>query len=250
MPTNFRQNSSNVNSDNRRLSKNEECVLTRSEFQIILEKLNSMEEKLSTRMTNLENVQQAQGNKLDEHIINTSNCVTAIDNNVNENTKRFLELDYKVHQCDLQITGIPKQPDENLHGIFDKICKFFDFKLVLPLESIFRISTKRNTSIVIVKFSTKMDRMEFYKKYRTSRINVSNIDIDGNHRIYINEYVNPVMKQVFNKAFKYSKEENSIITNIKQKGGLVYITLCSDSSSSVFVPSISFLDELITLNRK
>ena len=114
----------------------------------------------------------------------------------------------------LEFIGIPQQPNENTNEIIKKLVK----KLNITLnDRDISISHRLQRNIgsknpenndhppIIVRFTNRAIRNEIYKK-RNCIQQISNFEIQGMEKMYINENLTNFRKQLFNMARKLQKE--------------------------------------------
>lgn len=236
-----------------------------SKWDAIVSKLVDNQNSLTENVTDL----GIQVSQVKETVTEVKSKLNQIDEEFSCVNAEILRLDYLCHLNQLNIKNIPEKPNENLFEVFKSIAEKLDIPVTKDLKScissIFRIGkkisninesnaadssrssivNKSNSRIVIVKFhSTEYRNLVFSKyleniKLTTHQIGLSSTQNDK--RIYINEYLHPCLRQVFNLACKLKAEKKLLKLNVKN--GNIIITKHDGQTMKVY--SIDVLQQII-----
>ncbi|KAL1446425.1 hypothetical protein WDU94_005681 [Cyamophila willieti] len=142
----------------------------------------------------------------------------------------------------LQLDGIPKANDEDL----EEVVKEMGHKVGVTIrnediDAIHRIPTRSTTNVepIVVQFTTRKMRDALLKKTKETRINTTDIKINGPQKpVFINEHLAPKRKQLLMKAKAKKNEHN--FKFLWTKGGKIFVRKTEDSR----VIPIRTLDDL------
>lgn len=121
------------------------------------------------------------------------------------------------HRKNVIVTCVPINPEENVVTIVKKIAKQISFLQTNFIDNCFRIyrGETRNEYAkppsILVKFTTEMLRDGFLKSYynylKKHQLVASDIGLDGDHRIYVNEHLTPEVQQLLNKTLELKRRK-------------------------------------------
>lgn len=159
--------------------------------------------------------------------------------------------------CDLRINGIPFNIDENLHNMFDSICKTIKIPTP-PIQSIHRLQNKNNKNeenspdgVIIAKFTTPFDKnfflksLNIYKKVNKVNLKLNIIGFDSNNDFYIHENLTNGNYKIYREAVKLKKQNTLQSAYIFR--GLVYIKRLS-TDNPICIENLDVLNQLFLSN--
>lgn len=111
---------------------------------------------------------------------------------------------------DLIVSGVPYTKDENLMEYFDIWCNQLGYSST-PLVDIRRLSkqpmTVGKSYKILLQFAITNQRCDFYYKYiRTRTLTLDQIGFKSNDRIFVNENLTPIAREIKNKALLARKD--------------------------------------------
>lgn len=120
------------------------------------------------------------------------------------------------YRKNLVATCVPEVPGENVVTIVKRLAKQINFTQSGFIDNCFRVSKKdgRDTSdkppTILIKFTTEISRDSFIKCYFTyikrNQLTPSDIGLEGNSRIYVNEHLSPEIQPLLKKALSLRRE--------------------------------------------
>lgn len=153
--------------------------------------------------------------------------------------------------CDIRITGVPSNKDENLYTFYEKICEAVKIS-PFAVKTIYRVvRTKRRKNIedadIIVKFLSPYERNYFlniitsYMKSTEDVLRLNLIGFDSSTPFYINENLTPDNHRILIRA-RHLKREGKISSAYSYRG-LIYIRKLG-SDESLLIDDTEQLDQL------
>lgn len=200
-----------------------QLVLT-STSERIEKKIETCNATLEKRMSNIEDKLTAvreecieKTNKLEETVLTVRN---EIDHAV--------EIAYRIEKNkDLVISGIPFRSQENLADIYHKIVQSIGYNEnrvpLANLQRMVRVPIASGSSpLILCEFSFRQERNESYRLYLSKRsLCLRDIGFESDNRIYINENLTKIARQIRAEAIKLKKLGR--LDNVSTRNGIVYI---------------------------
>lgn len=216
------------------MSVSELAKIMKSQFasykQSTVEEIRRMEYSLQTQMTQLrsdvsldlekirkEN-QKATTDLLNTVEVNKSECLTAADRSMRAN--------------DLVVSGVPFITGESLANYFVTWCRSLGYAVeAVPLVEIKRLAkgTPMNGKVymILIQFAITVQRDEFYARYlRSRKLSLTDIGFSSERRIFVNENLGPVARELRTKALQMKKKGE--IFGVYTRMGVVYIKMTAN----------------------
>lgn len=136
-------------------------------------------------------------------------------------------VDRSMKRNDLIISGVPYTSGENLRSYIDAWCRSLGYlENGIPLVDIRRLSkpgaNAGSAPIILLQFAFNAQRNEFFSRYlRTRNITLSQIGFPVNKRVYINENLTPVAREIRSKALQLKKTGKN--RAVYSRDGNVYV---------------------------
>lgn len=161
--------------------------------------------------------------------------------------------------CDLRIQGIPYNFDENLHHLFDNICKVLQIKTPL-FQFIHRLQNRNNKNktnspdgVIIARLMTPFDKNFFlkslneFKKGNNLTLNLLGFETDiPNRYFYINENLTNGNFKILREAVSLKKKK--VLHSAYSFRGLVYVKLLS-TDQPLCIEDLEVLNNLFRSNK-
>lgn len=146
-----------------------------------------------------------------------------VKNAINIHEAKINDIERKLLENDIIITGIPFVQNENVVNIFEALSKSIGFMNATScLNTIFRLPGERLTRPIVAKFSSGLFKHEFFNLYiKYQQLSLMNIGLKSNDRIYINDSLTKKNSAIKKQALILLK--NKVIHKVGVKFGLVYI---------------------------
>lgn len=225
----------------------------KSEFQFITERVNSLESKCS------------EISELREEITEVNDRVTKLETAMSENIElkqeiRKLKIQSIKHSnsaaaCDLRINGIPYNTDEDLHHLFDNICKILQIPTPM-FQFIHRLQVKNNKNkinspdgVIIARLMTPFDKnfilkaLNEFRKGNNLTLNLLGFETDTpNQYFYINENLTNGNFKILREAVTLRKKK--VLHSAYSFRGLVYVKRLS-TDQPLCIEDLEVLDNLL-----
>lgn len=172
-------------------------------------KLGDSLSSISTEMTKLREDIALDIEKLREENNKTFNSLSTTIDEAKRDTS--LALDRSARMNDLLVSGVPFVVGEDLSNYFRTWCNSFGYaERDHPLVDIRRLSKGTPTAgtvyMILIQFAITVQRNEFYSRYLNSRsLSLSGIGFSVDKRIYINENLGPIVRNLRSKALQLKK---------------------------------------------
>lgn len=152
----------------------------------------------------------------------------------------------------LIIRGIPILQNENLYKHLGAIFNHVHFT---PsdgtIDNVFRIPSKpnnknkpRNTSAIVVRFSSIRQRTNFFVKYlQTKDLALKHLGMNGESRIFISECLTKRNAYILKEALPLKK--NKIIHTVYTKNGRVFVREINDPTKQVQIDDVGMLNKYL-----
>lgn len=129
---------------------------------------------------------------------------------------------------DLVLHGVPKNSNEDLHNIFEKLCSSIDCAPIPLPRDIFRTKPKRGSedTAIIIKLPTTADKIRVLRSIHLSYqktkkpICLRNLALQSDSRIYLNESLTAQNHLIYRKAYKLKQQKH--LSSVFTRNGLVY----------------------------
>lgn len=151
------------------------------------------------------------------------------------------------NRSELIISGVPFMTGENLHDLFNAMCKQLGFNDdAYPLVDIRRMKAKAalkdgNECLIIVQFALRNSRDDFYNAYlRTRDLKLRHVGLESDRRIYVNENLSVAARKLKVAALRMKKAGK--LSTVYTKQGVVYVKPTVESLPMV-INSESDLDQ-------
>lgn len=121
------------------------------------------------------------------------------------------DIDTLTRRKSLEIRGITKKPQENLHDIVSKIARKVDIPAP-DLEDCYRMTSKnaKHDEPIVVRFNNKKERDSFKSAAKKKKLSASDINInEGRTPVYVNEHLSPSKKRLLGKVIAIKKDLNA-----------------------------------------
>lgn len=189
----------------------------------------------------LENSLQSQIDKLRSDITldleqirkETGKTTTDLLNNVGANRAECLSaVDRSMRANDLIVSGVPFTTGENLGQYFVIWCRSLGYAdEAIPLVDIKRLAKGTPTTgtmyLILVQFAITVQRNEFYARYlRSRKLSLTDIGFTTNRRIFVNENLGPVARELRTKALQMKKRGE--LAAVYTKLGILFVKKTSD----------------------
>lgn len=207
--------------------------------------IQKMGDRLSSQMTQLRADITADMDKLRE---DTNKTVSELVSSV-EGTK--VEVAHAVERSmkrnDLIVSGVPYTQGENLSNYVQVWCRSLGhLEPGMPLIDVRRLmkpgANAGSAPIILLQFAFNIQRNEFYSRYLRSRnLSLSQIGFSVNKRIYINENLTPLAREIRSKALQLKK--NGKARSVYSRDGIVYVKLTAGGPEKA-IAAIHELDQL------
>ena len=139
----------------------------------------------------------------------------------------------------LEIKGIKKQKNENLHYIFFQLMSALELDISsLHVNSIYRF---KSNEIIYVNMIRHIDQQEIIKQAKPKRLTTSVLNMIPKNNIYINEAMTPNTAKLFHEARKFREEFG--IKFIWIRSGNIFMKR-HEKDSTLSISSLEDLDEL------
>jgi predicted RNase H-like nuclease (RuvC/YqgF family) len=135
-----------------------------------------------------------------EKVENLEQVIKEKDNKIETLETRLMDIEQYSRINNVEIIGIGKQPNENLEGLFEKLCEKINVQQITAedIDTIHRLPSKKgNEENIIVKFKGRKTRDRFLAQ---RKIRITNGDLLGNHDsrgIYIRENNSKEFRKMF-----------------------------------------------------
>lgn len=173
---------------------------------------------------------------------------------ISELKKKVLKQENSVVAGSVRIAGIPYYDNENLHSIFQNICKSVNIP-VPQIDSIYRLKKiyknnkpyNPNDEVIVVKLQSPFEKNYLLKsiaKYRRENqctLRLNHAGFESEQPIYINENLTPYNHGIFKEALIMRK--NKRLKSTFTLRGLVYVKKF-DTEDAILVESVEELREL------
>lgn len=216
-----------------RLEKFSEAVDSR--FQDITRKINYLQADNEDKITEVTNIAVAEWKLQTE--------------------SRLAKMERLSLSNELVITGVPMSQGENPTDIVGDIVQVLNCDLK-PNDflSIYRVPSKRNErnrsignvaiTPIIIRFYFEDAKQHFMSSYfKKKGLNLADIGFKTSSRIYINESLTKLNREIFNSAAQAKRLQK--LHKYFTRRGLVYVQMASDSSATC-IESVGKLNELIS----
>lgn len=114
------------------------------------------------------------------------------------------------------IAGVPRSANEDTVSVVKKLARQINFTMPNYMDNCFRVDKKGDTdeppnnAIILLKFTTEIAMDSFMKCYfgyiRKKRLVPTDIGLEGEDRIYVNEQMNPEIVPLFKTALQLRRE--------------------------------------------
>lgn len=144
-----------------------------------------------------------------------------------QNTNKvILNMENCSNERKLELHGIPKTQNEDLHDIILKISDNFDQKIKKEdIDNIYRVEHKtelRKNSPIVVSFLRKTDKDKFLTMRKRRSLYTNELNLGENRsQIFINEYLSKNTKELLWKTKKLKEEKK--YKYVWTKGGTIFI---------------------------
>lgn len=187
--------------------------------------IQKMGDKLSSQITQLRSELTSDIDKLREE---TNKTVSELVSSV-EGTKTDVShmVDRSTKRNDLIISGVPYTQGENLCSYVQAWCRSLGYpENNIPLVDVRRLSkpgvTLGAAPIILLQFAFNTQRNEFYSRYlRSHNLSLSQIGFSVNKRVYINENLTPIAREIRSKALQLKK--NDKLQAVYSRDGIVFV---------------------------
>lgn len=206
--------------------------------------MKQMRESLVSEMSKMRADIAAEINNLREENAKTFAGLSASIENVRSSTSQT--VDRMARSNDLIASGIPFVVGEDLSAYFRTWCLKLGYdEKQLPSVDIRRLSrgplTAGSVYMVFIQFAFSIQRNEFFSRYIRSRsLCLSDVGFAVKKRVFINENLSPMARELRTKALKLKKDGR--IHTVTTKNGIVFIKRDSNGGQEIAVSSESELD--------
>lgn len=191
---------------------------TRDDIKVLGEKLSSEMDKLREELTiDIEQLRNESKRTCDE--------LTSTIRNIKTKTTQALEITTRTN--DLIISGVPFVQGEDLPSYFKSWCHSLGYsENCLPMVDIRRLKGRNaeasRSPVIMIQFAIAMQRNDFYSHYlRTRSLKLSDIGFSVNKRIYVNENLGPVARQLRSRALQLKKDGK--LQSVYTRRGTIYV---------------------------
>lgn len=211
-----------------------------------IKRLGDKLEKLTTQMEGMKSEISADIQKLREEFNGSLSELAGTVEKNKVNTTQAMES--VARKDDLIVSGVPYIEGENLNAYFYAWCRALGYKDEnFPLVDVRRLSSRRleNSSgaVILIQFAFSAHRNDFYSRYmRTRTLSLSTIGFSVDKRIFVNENLGPVARNIRSIAVKLKKEGK--LRSVISRNGVVCVK-CNSDDREVPVSSIEDLELLI-----
>lgn len=160
--------------------------------------------------------------------------------------KQVAQLEQYSRLNNLEIRGVPNNPNEDLGVLLTNIGKSINCPIAqTDIDIVHRVPTpsQPNAQNIIAKFTSRNVKNDFQKKARRARLTTKDLNLQEqpNH-IFFNDHLSPINKKLFSEALRLKKEkqwlylwtDQCVIKARKTNGSTVY-KIVSQDDLSVFV---------------
>lgn len=148
---------------------------------------------------------------------------------------RFEEVEQYTRKNCVEIQGIPKEKNEDVVDIVQKVGDMVGFKIETNMiDNCHRLYSKQDGSApgIIVKFTRFLDKEEFLAKKRAKReLSTRYMGLKSDIRIFVNESLSPARRKLHFLARGAKKEKG--YTFLWTRGGKIFMRKNADVSSKV-----------------
>lgn len=167
---------------------------------------------------NLHDIESKMDDKLQKCLSTNTSKIEHLTNVIEDN-ERVAKLN------DVVLKGIPLKKNENLVTIFDHISSAIGFEVNhSTVNIIIRLQHRNNQTAppILVKFLSIIQKRQFMTQYYAHRdLNLSEIGMDSEGRIYATDNLTKLNYNIQLKAIKMLKDQ--AISKIHTRSGLVYV---------------------------
>lgn len=114
------------------------------------------------------------------------------------------------------IAGVPRSPNEDTVSVVKRLARHINFTMPNYMDNCFRVAKKGNSNepldnaVILLKFTTEIAMDSFMKCYfgyiRKKRLIPTDIGLEGEDRIYVNEQMNPDLVPLFKTALQLRRD--------------------------------------------
>ena len=208
-------------SDLAKLMKSQFATFQRSTREDILK----MGDQLTSQINQLRSDLTSDMDKLREDTSKTvGELVSSVDRTKAEVTQT---VDRSTKRNDLIISGVPYTRGENLRNYIEAWCRSLGYvEDEMPLVDVRRISKPEanvgTAPIIMLQFAFSAQRNDFFSRYLRSRnLSLAQIGFSVNKRVYVNENLTLVAREIRSKALQLKKAGK--IRAVYSRDGIVYV---------------------------
>ncbi|KAJ6647970.1 hypothetical protein Bhyg_03195 [Pseudolycoriella hygida] len=165
---------------------------------------------------NLFEAYEAKLDSINKDVSNQTERVNKIENDI-ENNNRMSRLN------DVIIRGVPANQTDLLK-MFVSIAKAikFNHSKYDCVNNIFRIRGNKNTSPIIIQFTTSIYKREFMSSYfKFGQLKLSDIGCESNSRIYVSDNLTKHNSDIHHKALQLIKDKR--LSKVTTRSGFIFV---------------------------
>lgn len=172
---------------------------------------------VETKLTELKTECSVSVKQISELLDETRTDLTAVSN----------QLDRFERAHDLLINGVPYSQTEDLQMVFKMIAAKLGFNASdTPIASLKRLSkqaiTVGTSPPILCQFAIRNQRIELYGRYLRSRnLSLRDLGFENNNRIFLNENLTPLAREVRSKVLKLKKQGK--LHQVYSRDGIVFV---------------------------
>lgn len=179
----------------------EKVILEEGNFsEKVLKTIADLEKKIHE---NYQHFEAVINHERSQRKIETENQTKLIENL----QRQLFKQEAKLYNSDLCVKGIPESNGENIEYVMNNVFQFYGFHNFTNYRA-FRMGKRNNKFFrtIVVKFGNFLDKEDFYNKYLNKcGLNCSEIGFPISSRVFINEYLSPMIYREFVNAIGLRK---------------------------------------------